>query len=299
MKKGITLALLLILLPQSSEGMNPRKGMNQRKGRSTKKPQALTEEEQMQIALALSSADKPATPNELSKQTQSTNDDLRLALEMSMRIERERKASAVNNNNNNNIQNRRIEGVAIRQLILNPRDAQMSGHTCGPRSLFIAAAFDTLAYNHQGINANTMHDALTRLGYHRAIQSCHQNYEMPSNEFAQFMQANNFHVVNPFILVSYANTQTAIPGGISVEQEADIEHLNTIPDLLRILSNNPNPDEPITFICNIDNNHWVLFSVITQNGIPTVWYVDPMNADIHYNRGVLAQYVRYIRDHAL
>ena len=28
MKKGITLALLLILLPQSSEGMNPRKGMN-------------------------------------------------------------------------------------------------------------------------------------------------------------------------------------------------------------------------------------------------------------------------------
>ena len=138
------MALLLILLPQSSEGMNPRKGMNQRKGRSTKKPQALTEEEQMQIALALSSADKPATPNELSKQTQSTNDDLRLALEMSMRIERERKASAVNNNNNNNnnIQNRRIEGVAIRQLILNPRDAQMSGHTCGPRSLFIAAAFD-------------------------------------------------------------------------------------------------------------------------------------------------------------
>ena len=156
--------------------------MNQRKGRSTKKPQALTEEEQMQIALALSSADKPATPNELRKQTQSTNDDLRLALEMSMRIERERKASAVNNNNNNNnIQNRRIEGVAIRQLISNPRDAQMSGHTCGPRSLFIAAAFDALAYNHQGINANTMHvmlslawDTIARYNHAIKIMKCPQ-----------------------------------------------------------------------------------------------------------------------------
>lgn len=194
----------------------------------------------------------------------------------------------------------------LEQIFLLPQDTQtQEGITCGPRSIFLAAAIDDLMANQKKLitpnDISTTLDSLTlraEIGttFADAMVHCQQFGMLTNDSFNIFLVGHNL-LVNHLFVLGFSGQEIVPISQKPVESQKTLEEAQEyITDIPALLTSLREPlykhtlTTPIHFICNL-GLHWVLFSVWYKQDTIMLYYIDPMNTPINHFKQPFLDYI--------